>query len=171
MNRRVLVALACLASAAAGAWFGRGTAPARVETTTTTASSSDSTVQAHVAEKRTEAPTRRVARRILVPCPPAASALPAQQVVEEVVEERGPVVVERVEDAATTLHLATATTSKHVETSQPRLMLGATIGAQFSFAPVPTYGAELKYRFAGPLWVGIAATTAREVRASLSVTF
>jgi hypothetical protein len=161
LKRLVLLALAALALCAGAFAAGRYTASqaARVETKVEYRDRVE--YRERVVEKKVEGPVRVQVVTRTIPGP----AGPERIVVRTV--ERGPVVTDRVQDGQgkveEQLHSATITTS------QPRWLLGASVGASPSLAL--RYGGQLAYRVAGPFWLGIAADTEPSVRLQLMGTF
>lgn len=176
LKRIALAVGALLAAALIGYGLGRYATPAKKETKTA-ATEEKKTAAAevkHEAEKESRGPAQIVTVTKWLPakCPALPGAAPVLVPEVTVTENRGAVIIDRVEDSAATL--ATASTSKTETTTtvtqeQPRLMLQAGAVADLSFRPTWNLGAS--YRFAGPLWLGAAYHSDKRLELRVSLTF
>jgi hypothetical protein len=158
--------LAVLILVVAGYAVGRAQAPTKVETKIEYQDKIVDRVVTRDVVHEVAGPVRVVTTTRMVPG--ACGAPPTPETV--VVEERGPVVIDTT--AATvqdhTEERSGATTTV-VEREAPRWSVGASYGLRPGEAA--SWGADARLRVAGAFWVGLQATTARDVRASLAVTF
>ena len=175
MKRYVIFAAVGLVLFAGGIAVGRSGRPAEVKTQMASASTAASTTTARTDERVTQAPTRIVTKRILVPCPPAPNVPPAASVTEETTTDIGPSTTESTTTSETASASTAASSSSTVTRDQPRLMVGAKAGLAIRDVlhadPTVIYGADVRYRMVGPLWLGVEANSRGEGYVSLSVTF
>lgn len=168
--RNVSIALgALLLSGLIGYGAGRYAVPARVEVRTVVQTQTVTEWRDRVVEKVVAGPTRTVTRVVDVvgPCTPAGA--PTRETVTVV--EAGPVTTTRDTDAGGATTSATVADTRTVTTQeQPRFML--QVGAASGIDVRPAYNVGASYRFAGPLWAGIAYhTTDRRLELRASLTF
>ena len=115
-----------------------------------------------IVEKRVEGPVRE---RIVTRTTPGPQG---PTVYVDRVIERGPVVTDRTTDGEGT----SLTRSLTVRDPQPRWMVGASAGLHLT-SPLDgiAWGGEVRYRFAGPFWLGVAGNQRGDAALTLSVTF
>jgi hypothetical protein len=163
VNRWWLAALPALALIGYG--FGRYASPAKVEVQTKI----EERIVIHnvEVEKIVKGPVTTVTRTVerLVPCTEGALT-PTTDTTTTVSE--GPVTIDRVETADGTS--STTTQSKTVTIwTQPRLMLQAGASAGLDLKPAWNVGAS--YRIIGPVWLGAAYRSEKQVELRASLTF
>lgn len=156
---------------------GRYAAPSRVEVRSASTNSVQSAAVAvsHDTERETVGPVRIVTVTRMVPadCPRVAGANAVFVPEVTVTEERGPVVIERVDDdtsVASTNSLATSTASTVTAYKQPRLML--QMGSTTPLGSLsPSWDVSASYRLAGPVWAGAVYESTGRVGLRVGLTF
>lgn len=164
MNRTVKLALGGAVLALGGFAVGRFGGSPRVEERVEYRDRVE--YRERVVEKRVEGPVREKTVTREVPGPQG----PERIVIHEV--ERGPTTTETKTEGQGSSE--TAGKSQLVKAPAPRWMLGVSADARLSEvlkAPAPVLGGEVKYRVAGPFWLGVGGNARGDVRATLSVSF